>query len=149
VIVNSKNGNILLQEVDITTNMSYIDIDSILISSDDNSNFPIEIDFYLTKSAKYYNTSKTILSKFSTFFMRLLHKNSLNVKINTTEINAKLLLRELEENLSGSNKIDDIENIRYWKEVSGNFKIPRVKLVYSKNNLSLKQVLAKYNKLKT
>ncbi|TRX36983.1 hypothetical protein FNW52_07010 [Flavobacterium sp. ZT3R18] len=146
--VKSKNESILIDEIGITTEIKYKDIDSILISSDDDANFPIEIIFYLTEPAKYYNSNNTILSKFSSFIMNLFNKYSLEIRVNTVEDNAKLVLLELKKNLNQNNEINDLNNIRNWIEISANIKIQGSKLIYSKNNLSLKDVLIKQNKLK-
>ncbi len=97
--------------------------------------------FYELRSASFFN--KIFFSLY-----KLFNENSLEIKIELEERDLAIFFQVIEANLPDA-RIPDTANSLLWRTIDGGFKIPRVKLIYSKSNSGLAETLKKYQMLIT
>lgn len=147
ILVYSKNGNLIIESkiIRVREIISYQHIDDIIIKHV-NEVYDHEMDIFLSQSVKYENAGNNLIHKILFQIFLLFHQNKRKVNISQSNEDLLIILNEIKSNLPKTVIPPDLDKSLFWKEVSDNHSFPLVKLVFSKNNLSLFEVLKKYNK---
>jgi len=101
------------------------------------------ICIFLNSPVFYELRSESFFNKLLFSLYKLFNRNSLEIKIQLEENDLAVLFQVIETNLPDV-RIPDIRSSLLWRTVDGGFKIPRVKLVYSRSNSGLAATLKKY-----
>ncbi|SMP36910.1 hypothetical protein [Flavobacterium hercynium] len=124
----------------------YQNIDSITITHV-NETYDNEMIVSLSKPIKYENLGPFFLHKIIYAIYLLFRTNRNLVNISYSDNDLLLILNEIKNNLPNVNIPVSLDKSLFWNENSNNHNFSQVKLVYSKLNLSLFDVLKNTNKI--
>lgn len=122
-------------------------IENILIFHHDER-YEYLITFYLLMPIKYIG-KKTFWSKILFPIFLIFHKDKMKIEEKFHDGDLLTIFTLLQDNLKNVKIPNMEENSLFWKTTDSGYSIPLVKLVYSKNEQGLSEVLKKYNILKT
>lgn len=142
ILVYSKNGNLIIESkiIKIREIISYQHIDDIIIKHV-NEVYDHEMDIFLSQSVKYENAGNNLIHKILFLIFLLFHQNKRTVNVSQSNEDLLIILSEIKNYLPKTIIPSEIDKSLFWKEVSDNHSFSLVKLVFSKSNLSLFEVL--------
>ena len=142
------NSKFLIYEfLNIRTKINYEDINDIIIYYIDDSIYNNKMDIYLNQPVKYELIKKNTISRIIYFFFLLFHKNKYLVEIEETTENLKKIFFEFRKNMKITNSINDFDDSLFWETNEKKYSFKGVKLVYSKNNDTLGEILKNKDRL--
>ena len=113
-----------------------------------NETYENEMLVYLSKSIEYENLGIFFFHKIIYSIYLLFHRNRNLISMSYSNDDLFLILNEIKNNLSNVSIPTSLNKSLFWSENSDNHNFSQVKLIYSRFNLSLLDVLKKYNKIK-
>lgn len=142
--VYTKNGSLIIDSrtTQIRNIILYQNIEAI-ITFPVNEAYGNEMLICLSKKSEYENLGNLFFHKILYFIHWLFHKNKKLISMRCSDNELLLILNEIKKNLSNVN-IPSLDKGIFLNEVSNDNTQSQVKLVYSKFNLGLSDVLKKY-----
>ncbi|HEX8576625.1 MAG TPA: hypothetical protein VF677_10075 [Flavobacterium sp.] len=149
ITVYTKNSSLIIDSriIKIREIIAYKSIEAIIITHV-NETYDNEMLIFLSKNIEYENLGKHFFHKILYSIYLFFHKNKNIITISYSNSDLLLILNEVKNNLSNINIPTSLDRSLFWNGNSNNYNFSQVKLIYSKSNLSLSDVLKKYNKLK-
>lgn len=143
--IYSKNGSLIIEStlVKVREIIMYRDIDDIIIKRV-NEVYDNQMDVYLSNPIRYENSGKNFIHSIVFQIFLFFHRNKKIINMSYSNNDLLLILNEMKNNIPLKEIPDSLDKSLFWKEVSDNFSFPMVKLIFSRNNLSLFEVLNKY-----
>lgn len=149
ITVYTKNSSLIIDSriIKIREIIAYKSIEDIIITHV-NETYDNEMLIFLSKNIEYENIGKYFFHKILYLIYLFFHRTRNRITISYSNSDLLLILDEVKNNLSNVNIPTSLDKSLFWNENSNSFNCSQVKLIYSKNNLSLSDVLKKYNKIK-
>lgn len=143
ITIFKKDQFLCLESFFLTEKISFDSVEDVLIfhMSKQQSH---RVYIFLNKPIMYELKSESFFNKILFSIFKIFNKNPLEIKTELEEKELSLLLEILEENLDNVLIPNDLDNSILWRTIDKGIKIPRTKLIYSKNKLSLADVLKKH-----
>ena len=147
--VYTKNGSLVIDSkiIKVREVIFYQNIEAITITPV-NETYDNEMLMFFSKHIEYENLGKHFFHKIIYSIYLLFHRNRKLISVNYSNNDLLLILNEIKNNLPNVNIPTSLNKSLFWNDNSDNYNFSQVKLVYSKSNLSLSDILKKYNKVK-
>ncbi|MDR6761942.1 hypothetical protein J2Y38_002153 [Flavobacterium sp. 2755] len=146
--VYTKNYSLIIDSkiIRIRELIPYENIEAIVIMHV-NETYDNEIVLYLSKPIEYKNLGKHFFHKIIYSIYLLFHRNRNLISMSYSNDDLCLILNEIKDNLTNVNVPISLNKSLFWNENSDNRNFSQIKLVYSRLNLSLFEVLKQKNKI--
>lgn len=140
--VYTKNYSLIIDSkiIKIRELITYENIEAIVVMHV-NETYDNEMVLYLSKPIEYENLGKHFFHKIIYSIYLLFHRNRTLISMSYSNDDLCLILNEIKKNLANVNVPIKLNKSLFWNENSDNSNFSQVKLVYSRLNLSLYEVL--------
>lgn len=146
--IYTKNYSLIIDSkiIKIREIVPYKNIEAITITHV-NETYENEMHMFLSKPIEYENIGSFFFHKIIFSIYLLFHRNRNIISMSYSNDDLLLILNEIKNNLSNVNIPTSLNKSLFWIENSDNHNFSQVKLIYSKSNMTLLDVLTKYNKI--
>ncbi|WP_415324822.1 hypothetical protein [Chryseobacterium sp. MMS23-Vi53] len=143
ITITQKDQFLCLESLFMAEKISFDSIEDVLIFHVSEQQ-DLRVYIFLNKPIIYELKSEKFFNKILFSVFKIFNKNPLEIKTQLERNNLLTLLKLLENNLNNVLIPNDLDNSILWRTVDNGIQIPRTKLIYSKNNLSLTEVMRKH-----
>lgn len=139
--ISTEQDTLVLELLGMAIMIGYHNIDSVIISGKSNATDRFRVDLFLYHPADYGIRAKNLIAKLSAALLIAVSKQRLRISVREDNETTGNLLQHCNRHLHAGFDLQELQSSYHWQVVSENINLRGIKLVYSREGLSLAQIL--------